>query len=215
MIRLMLDDQYKTIPWDIIDTVVFDVGNVLLNFDQQELLRTFYPDLTDAQKKHLWVKILNTPYWAMLDHGTITTEEAIQAMVGFEKDMEPSIRYFMSHWLDTKKPVEEGVRTLKNVKQHGKKLIVLSNYQEEAFHTVRSRFEFFELFDGYLVSAELKMMKPQYEIYRYAIDRYGLDPSRTLFIDDSPINIEAALVEGWQGICFNEKGKLDRFFKNP
>ena len=55
------------------------------------------------------------------------------------------------------------------------------------------------------------MLKPRFDIYRYLTDTYGLTPERTLFIDDSSANIEAALMLGWKGFCLNEPGKLEKF----
>ena len=55
------------------------------------------------------------------------------------------------------------------------------------------------------------MLKPRFEIYRYLTDTYRLIPERTLFIDDSPVNIETALVLGWQGLCLNRPGRLREF----
>ena len=55
------------------------------------------------------------------------------------------------------------------------------------------------------------MLKPRLDIYRCLADTYGLDVKRTMFIDDNPANIEAALLSGWHGLCFNRPGRLSRF----
>ena len=75
-----------------------------------------------------------------------------------------------------------------------------------------NKYEFFKLFDGKLVSSRLKMMKPDPNIFRTLLLTYDLDPTRTLFLDDNPANVEAALAEGIQAILVNEPGKLTRFF---
>ena len=94
---------------------------------------------------------------------------------------------------------------------HGKRVFVLSNYQREAFDRVEREYPFFALFEGRVVSAREGMIKPNADIYECLTQRYGLDPARTLFIDDTAANIEAALHLGWQGFCLNAPGKLSAF----
>jgi HAD superfamily hydrolase (TIGR01509 family) len=104
------------------------------------------------------------------------------------------------------------VEALKTCKAHGVKLYALTNYADKEFAYACKKHDFFSLFDDYVVSGRLHMVKPGFDIYKHLIDRFGLDPARTLFIDDSPANIEGALECGWQGICYNRGGKLQDFF---
>lgn len=210
MIRLMIDDLYDTMPWDKLDAVVFDVGNVLLSFAPEKLLKEYLPGET-ALHARLMNKIFRTPYWIMLDHGLVTTEEAVNAMAGRDQELLPLIRTLMARWPDLKEVIPEGVDALRTCKAHGKKLYVLSNYHGASFDHVRKKYDFFDLFDGFVVSASVKLLKPDPAIYDRVIDEFGLEPARTLFIDDTPSNIEGALHAGWQGFCLNEPGKLARF----
>lgn len=210
MIRLMIDDLYDTMPWDDIDAVVFDVGNVLLSWQAQELLDLLVSERPDLHEE-LIIRIFKSPYWCMRDRGSATLEEVIQAMSRTAPDLEPYIRRVMEGWIDL--PVlPEGVEALKVCKAHGVKLYALTNYADKEFAHACEVNDFFSLFDGYVVSGRLHMVKPGHEIYEHLISQYGLNPSRTLFIDDSPANIEAALECGWQGLCHNRPGKLYRFF---
>ncbi|MGN0747814.1 MAG: HAD family hydrolase [Aristaeellaceae bacterium] len=213
MVRLSLDDQYITMPWDRIDAVVFDVGNVLMTFRPERVVVDILPEQPEIHTAVL-NRTVRTPYWLMLDHGTITQEEAVEAMIGRHGELEEPIRRFMSRWMELKSPVEEGVAALRTCKAHGKKLYVLSNYHVEAFRWVSEQYDFFRLFDGMVVSSLERQLKPNPDIYHTLTSRYGLAPERTLFIDDTPANIEAALTEGWQGLCFNAPGKLSAFFRD-
>lgn len=208
--RLMLDDLYETMPWEAIDNVVFDVGNVLLRFSPRELLEKYLPDQPELHPV-LLERIFHSPYWPMMDRGLLTCEEAIRPMVGRHTELLPAVTHMMTEWVKLD-AVEEGVAVLHACKAQGKKLYVLSNYGASAFPIAQQRHDFFQLFDGIVVSAREHMVKPEDRIYRLLTDRYQLDPARTLFIDDSPVNIESALLEGWQGICFNRSGKLREFF---
>ena len=208
---LMLDDLYETAPWDELDAVVFDVGNVLVRFDPDKMLHEFFPGQEELQRR-LMSRVYRTPYWIMLDHGIITYDEALEAMTGREGDLRESIRYILQNWQDLKETVPEGIETLRAVKAHGKKAYVLSNYHTDAFAYIEKKYDFFSLFDGKVVSAEIGLLKPDPAIYRRLTEKYGLKPTRSVFIDDTPVNVEAAMTLGWQGVCYNEPGKLKRFF---
>ena len=71
-------------------------------------------------------------------------------------------------------------------------MYILSNFHKESFETVSSKHEFFSYFDGGIVSAYHQCLKPDEKIYRLLIDKYGLKPEETLFIDDLAENVEAA-----------------------
>lgn len=218
MLRLTLNDQYDTMPWEMIDAVVFDVGNVLLSFaPMKEIIQERLPEHPELHQL-LLKKTVQSPYWIMLDHGTITQEEAILAMTGREKALEPYIRRMMGDKLQLNNALPEGVAALKACKAHGKKLYVLSNYHDAAFDYAVQTHEFFRLFDGFVVSARVGMVKPDPAIYRHMTETFRLEPARTLFIDDSNANVEAALHVGWQGLHYSEKGLLTKFFcegENP
>ena len=94
-----LDDRYETMPWDELDAVVFDVGNVLLSYSPEEELEAFFPGETELHEK-LMEKIIKTPYWNMMDRGTLTVQQAIGHMTGRDQALEPMIRRFMENWLD-------------------------------------------------------------------------------------------------------------------
>ena len=208
--RLMLDDRYEAMPWDDIDAVVFDVGNVLLLWDFNELLNRILPDRPDLYGE-LTIRVFKSPYWCMRDRESATVEQVIAAMSRTAPALEPFIRKLMLEWIDIP-PIAEGVEALKACKAHGKKLYALTNYADKEFAYACRKHDFFALFDDLVVSGREHLVKPGHEIYELLTNRFGLDPARTLFIDDSPANIEGALHCGWQGLCYNREGKLRNFF---
>ena len=210
MIRRTLDDLYEKMPWEQIDAVVFDVGGVLLDMSPREVLRALLPE-EEARYEELLRKMIHTPYWNMLDGGEITLEEAIEAMTGRDTDLARSIRVFMTRWPEFNHPLPEGVEAVRTCKEHGKRVFVLSNYPHEHFARNERTYDFFGWFDGIVVSARERMLKPKPDIYRLLAQRYALVPGRTLFIDDTPANIEGAFAAGWQGLCLNRPGKLREF----
>ena len=91
-----------------------------------------------------------------------------------------------------------------DLKVAGYKLYVLSNMSLEFIEFLRKT-EVYKYFDGEVVSCEEHVVKPDAEIYRRLVERYGLDVSETLFIDDRKENVEAARNEGWEGFNFNPR----------
>ena len=210
MIRLALDDKYASMPWEEIDAVVFDIGNVLLRFVPQELLMNILPDRTDLHDLML-ERVFRSPYWVMLDRGSVTVEEAVEAMSAGDAEVKPYVRKVLTGWYDLPR-MDEGISVLKLCKERGKKVYALSNYPAEGIAWIWERAEFFRLFDGRVISSSIGMVKPSRNIYDHLIGKFALDPERTVFIDDTPANVEGALDAGWQGICYNRAGKLTAFF---
>ena len=210
MIRLMIDDLYDRMPWEKIDAVVFDVGNVLLSWKPEELLNRIVPERPDLHAE-LAERVVRSPYWSMRDRGSAKVEEVIGAMSKRAPALETYIRRIMTEWIDLP-AMPEGVEALKICKAHGVKLYTLTNYADREFAYACEKHDFFRLFDGYLVSGREHTIKPGLEIYRLLTERFSLDPERTLFIDDSSMNIEAALESGLQALHYNRAGKLLDFF---
>lgn len=210
MPRRMLDDLYEKMPWDLIDAVVFDVGGILIDMSPEEVLRGLLPG-QETMYPELLRKIIRTPYWNMVDGGSLTLEEGIDAMVGRDEALREPIREFMTRWPEFNFAVEEGVKAARVCRGHGKKLYILSNYPDEHFAYNERTFDFLQMFDGKVISAREHMLKPKPDIYRLLADRYRLTPDRILFIDDTPANIEGAFAVGWQGFCMNHPGKLIDF----
>ena len=212
MIRRTFDDLYDTMPWDQIDNVVFDVGNVLLKFDPDDIVSTYAPEVTGKLREKLLERVFNSSYWGMLDYGIASFDEITEAMIGDDPELEAPVRAIMAGWPEMKGVLPEGVAVLKKCSAMGKKLVVLSNYHDRSFSVVDEKYDFFRLFDHKVISSRVLMMKPDPDIYHHAELACGLEPARTLFIDDSPINITVALACGWQGICYRKPGMLARFF---
>lgn len=211
--RLMLNDRCSVMPWDVIDNVVFDVGNVLLTFQPERILQELLPD-RQADHPALLTHVFHSPYWNMLDHGVVSPEEAFMLMGASRPALRPLIERIRVGWNDHLAVIDEGVQALHACKEHGKRCYVLSNYASDPFEeSFQNHQDIFSLFDGIVISAREKLIKPDHRIYRCLIDRFRLDPERTLFIDDSAANIEAAMDCGLQAVHYHAPGILSRFIR--
>ena len=205
----MIDNLYPSMPWDELDAIVFDIGNVLVTMDEAKVLETMFPDAELRMKVQLHTT--KSPYWNMQDGGQLGIDDGIEAMTEGDPALREPIRRFITGWMDHRTVVEEGREAVLACKRHGKKIYILSNYISENYEQNVREYDFFRLFDGAVISSSVRMLKPRLDIYRYLTDTYSLTPSRVLFIDDTPANIEAAFAAGWHGFCFNRPGKLRAF----
>ena len=92
----------------------------------------------------------------------------------------------------------------------GVPLYALTNWSAETFAITRGRFEFLDWFDGLLVSGEERMTKPDPAFFRLLLDRFGLDPGATVFVDDSEANVAAARELGIDAVRFTGPDQLRR-----
>lgn len=188
-----------------LDAIVFDVGNVLLNFDPLAYLRRLYDEPLAAR---IHDAVFGSPHWTELDRSVLTFDEVVARMAADTPDMAQWILPAFSVYQDIIRPIEETIAYLPKLKAAGYRLYVLSNYGKEYFAQTRALYPFFDLFDGMIISGEHQVLKPDPAIYLLLLHEYNLTASRTLFLDDRQDNIEGAQAIGLQGIQFTHAAQL-------
>jgi 2-haloacid dehalogenase len=106
--------------------------------------------------------------------------------------------------------IDEAVQVLADVHAAGVPVYALSNWSAETFPLTHDRFPFLDWFDGVVISGELGVVKPDPRIFQHLIDRFGLVPRQSVFIDDQPANVEAAARLGFTAIQFVNAAQLRR-----
>ncbi|HRK96884.1 MAG TPA: HAD family phosphatase [Alphaproteobacteria bacterium] len=184
----------------MIKNIVFDIGGVLVDFNPRYLYRTILDDNQDIE--HLLTHIC-TPEWNhTLDLGRSWDDASVEL-----KNKYPEKSYlidlYWERWLDMfSGPIHETVDILMDVKRRGYPVYALSNWNDKKFVVALKEFPFLGLFDGRIVSGEVKLAKPDPAIYKLLLESYRLNPRETLFIDDLPKNIQAARDLGFEAIQF-------------
>lgn len=180
------------------DTLVFDIGGVLLRWDPEFFAPVFFPGergeklFRAAFDKKDW-------NWGRFDLGRENNEDIaldiarIAGVPGGEED----ILNFVHHFHEYMEPLPL-TRELEELKRMGKRMYLLTNYPQPSFSLARKRFAFFSLFDGYVCSAEEKLVKPDPEIFRLLCRRFSIVPEESLFIDDNQPNTDSAGALGFR-----------------
>lgn len=208
-----IDLLYETMPWHMVDAVIFDIGNVLIRFAPDDFIEKLFPG-DERLQRHMMEHVYRGPYWLCFDRGTMTYEEAAKRLSQEQGESEEAYLHALYGWFQLKTPIEEGFRAAQRCKDKGKKLYLLSNYPQKGFEFVRSQYAalFDPLFDGGIISCYEHVIKPEKEIYQLLCSRYGIEPNRAVFIDDTLVNVEGAIKTGMHGFHRHESCMMDRFF---
>lgn len=196
-----------------IETVIFDLGGVLVDWNPDYVYRTIF---NDEEKMRAFYRDICTPDWNEEQDGGRTMKEATEELVARFPHEEENIRAYYGRWEEMLKgPIHETVELFRQLKDSGRyKLYALTNWSAETFPVALKRFDFLHWFDGRLVSGEEKMRKPFKEIYELICSRYNIDPATAVYIDDNARNLIAPAEMGIYTIHFKSPQQLQEEFKN-
>lgn len=183
-------------------TVVFDVGNVLLRWDPRHLYRRLIPD---EARLSWFMQNVCTATWNLEQDRGRPWADAVALLVAQHPEWEREIRAYDECWHETVAGViEDSVTVLTELKAKGEKVYAITNFSREKWAESVIRFPFLGMFDGTIVSAHERLLKPEPAIYHTLLERYGLNAGDCIFVDDSERNIEGARAVGMQGLHFVE-----------
>lgn len=174
----------------IIKNIIFDIGNVILNFNVDDVLQKFTSDRNE--QKFILDNIINSPEWlgnTLIDTGYITRENAIEIVKDRTNHVYDNlITDFWYNYNNFAKVDENVLNLIKKLKNNNYKIYLLSNINPYTYEFVEKS-GLFELVDGYVLSYQEHKVKPFVSIYMTLLERYNLIPSESVFIDDNQNNI--------------------------
>jgi len=190
-----------------INTIIFDLGGVLIDWNPRYVYRNIFK--TEEEIDWFFENICTSDWNEEQDAGKLLNQ-ATEELVAKHPSWENQIRAYYERWEEMLGGViQETVDILQELKQNKDlKFYALTNWSAETFPIALDRFEFLKWFDGILVSGVEKTRKPFPEFYRRLIDRYGINPSQSVFIDDNLRNVEGAETLGVKGIHFKNPQQL-------
>jgi len=186
--------------------IVFDIGNVLLLWERDRPYRELIPD--PVERERFLTEVCSMEWHLQLDEGMGIDAAIAEVSERFPHQSE-LIRAYKSRWLDSLPGAIEGtVEILEALVDQGRDVTALTNFNQDLFRLTVPAYPFLNRFRGITVSGERKMVKPNPAIYAHHAEAFGLQPSATLFFDDSPPNIEAARKAGWSAEIFTSPEQM-------
>jgi len=196
-----------------ITTIIFDLGNVLVDWNPMHVYRDYFD--SEEKRNYFFENICTSDWNEMQDEGR-SIVEATQDLVNKFPEWEQPIRDYYGRWTEMLKgPIHESVEIFRQLKESGKyKIYALTNWQAGLFDIALVRYNFMHWFDGRVVSGEEKTRKPFPEFYQRLLERYNINPAEALFIDDSLRNVKGAERLGINTIHFESPEQLKVELKN-
>lgn len=191
-----------------INTIIFDLGNVLVNWSPLHVFDEKYFDSLE-KRDYFFQHICSMDWNEKQDEGR-SIVEATKELIEQYPDWEQPIRDYYGRWTEMLHgPIYETVEIFRQLKESNKyKIYALTNWPTVLFDIALVRYNFLHWFDGRVVSGEEKTRKPFPEFYHRLLNRYNVDPSEALFIDDSLRNVKAAEGLGITSIHFQSPTQL-------
>ena len=183
----------------MIKNIIFDMGGVLIDYNPEKTLYSLF----DKETADILLReIFRNDIWSQKDRGVIFPDEIMAQKKGvipeavFEKTCE-----MVNNFYPYMPPFEKMYDFIKQLKDKGYGIYLLSNASSD-FHERREGIPALSLFDGVLISADYKLLKPEKEIYLALYEKFSLKPEECFFIDDVQKNIDGAKATGMDGHCY-------------
>ena len=185
----------------MIRNMVFDIGNVLMDFRWKEYMRSLFGEdetLIQTINQGIW----HNGCWAAMDKGEMDGAATLRSAVAFAPQYEKEIKLTLDSVAHAFHKFEYSIPWIQELKRMGLNVYYLSNYSAFSIAANPDVLNFIPYMDGGVFSFEVKAVKPEPEIYRCLCDKYDLKPEECLFTDDVPANVKGAQACGFQGIVF-------------
>jgi len=184
----------------MIRNIIFDYGGVLVDWNPHYV---YDPYFGSREKADWFLNNICTPEWNVLQDGGRPLYEGVDELLAKYPKWEKEIRMYYGMFTTALKGEIPGMYELvSKLKAAGYRVFGLTNWSAETFAIARVSYHIFSLMEDMVVSGEEKLLKPSPEIYLKAIEKFGIEPSETMFVDDNRVNAEGASAVGIRGVQF-------------
>ena len=194
----------------MINTIIFDIGNVLAAFCWRDMLHDFglegdeFETVANATVRH--------PAWEEFDKGIMSTEEVIDI---FAESAPEYRKYIEQIFKDPTKMIRQYAYTkpwIQELKERGYRVYILSNWSKPTYEAcLDNELDFLPLMDGIVFSFQEHLIKPDKRIFETICSRYNITPSEAVFLDDNEPNVISSREFGINTIHFQnyEQGRRE------
>lgn len=188
--------------------VVFDLGGVLIDWDPRHLYRRLIPDEAEMER---FLREVVSPEWNLEHDRGRAFADGIAQLRREHPEQGGLIAAYAERWPEMLGgAIQPTVDVVDELRGTGVRLFALTNWSAETWPIGRARFAFLDWFEAIIVSGLEQIVKPDPAIFRILVDRHGLEPARTIYIDDMQANVAAAAALGFRAIRFTDAARLRR-----
>ncbi len=186
--------------------VVFDLGGVLIDWDPRHLYRRLFDDEADMER---FLAEVATPSWNAAQDAGRPWSEAIEDLAQAHPDERARIEAYRLRWVEMLDgEIPGATEVLAEVRAAGVPVFALSNWSSETFPLALERYAFLRWFDGIVISGDVGAAKPDRRMFDHLVDRYGIAPAASVYVDDMPSNVAVASALGFQALQFRDASSL-------
>lgn len=187
----------------MIRNIIFDIGNVLADFRWKEFLQDkgFEGEMLDRIAR----ATVLSDVWPQLDRGVWSEEEVLNGFVAKDPGIAEQIHLAFDDMTGMVTLREYAIPWIQQLKDQGYGVYYLSNFSDKVQRECADSLAFLPMMDGGILSWRDKLIKPDPAIYQLLLSRYGLKPEECVFLDDTPVNVEAGRKEGIAGVVFRTR----------
>ena len=172
--------------------IILDMGNVLLEWNKDKILQ----GVSEIKKDYLILDktIFQSGLWERLDLGTMTRQELVLKVVSMiGSTYQKKIEEVIWNWPSYIDIYTEVLSVLSELKKKGHRIFVLSNTSKVFYDLLDEQLSpLKELLDGFVLSCDIKVIKPDLAMFKEILDKYQLNPTNCVFLDDIEDNTIAA-----------------------
>ena len=176
--------------------IILDMGNVLLEWNKDKILQ----GVSDTKEEYLILDkvIFQSGLWERLDLGTMTREELVLKVVSMiGRTYQKKVEEVIWNWPSYIDIYTEVFPVLSELKKKGHRIFVLSNTSKVFYDLLEEQLSpLKELLYGFVLSCDIKAIKPDLAMFKEILDNYQLDPTNCVFLDDIEDNTIAAVKLG-------------------
>ncbi|KAA0964780.1 HAD family phosphatase [Streptococcus cristatus] len=191
---------------EMIKNLVFDLGNVLIEWNSEKILTSFEPE--KERRQLLRQVIFESGVWHQTDKGELSLKEACdEGLAQLDDSYHSAVQNIFYNWYEVVEVYSGLQEQIRLWAEQGYRIYILSTTCEIFYRIEKAGLlPIYPLLSGYILSSEVGVVKPELEIYQKLLKKYGIEPTESVFIDDIQANLDMAAELGFETILAKREG---------